>query len=237
MKLFIVLAIIVVLGLGGWMYTSRNSDTATTTPDVATTTETTTTTPTPVMEDGAGGPEVARGVYIDGSYTLETGLSSINWTGSKTLIKNYKDSGTLSFSSGSVVVSNGNVTGGTFTIDMDSFNVTSTSNTKATGDMLENHLKSEDFFEVATYPTATVEINNVVNGIVSADVTIKGVTKTISFPATITQDGMALTGSAAITIDRTLWNIQYGSTKFFGDLGNSVIDDKVTLMLTLRATK
>lgn len=237
MKIFIAIVIIAVIGLGGWMYTSRNdADTATTTPDVATTTTDTTPTPTPVMEDGAGGPPTTRGSYIDGTYALDIDTSSVAWVGSKTLVKNYEDKGTLAFSAGSVVVSNGNITDGKFTIDMNSFAVTSTGK-GSDNDKLEGHLKSEDFFEVATYPTATVEINNVVNGIVSADVTIKGVTKTISFPATIAQDGMALTGSAAITIDRTLWDIQYGSTKFFGDLGNNVIDDKVTLLLTLRATK
>ena len=237
MKIVIVLVVVALLILGGWIYTTQNSsnDTATTTPEVATTTDTTTV-GTPIMEDGAGGPEAARGAYVDGTYTLDVSASSIGWVGGKTLIKNYKDSGTLSFASGSVVVTNGTISGGTFTIDMNSFNVTSTG--KGDGnDMLEGHLKSEDFFAVEAYPTATVKVNNIVNGVVSADVTIKGVTKTISFPATITQNGAELSGTASMTIDRTLWNIQYGSTKFFGDLGDKVIDDKVMLTLNLKATK
>lgn len=236
MKIFIAIVIIAVIGLGGWYYTSqKDGETATTTPEVATTTDTTI--QTPVMEDGAGGPEAVRGAYMDGTYSLNVDTSSVAWVGSKTLIKNYKDDGTLSFTAGSVVVSNGNVTGGNFTIDMNSLEVSSTSNTKATSDQLEGHLKSEDFFEVETYPTATIALKNVINGIVTADVTIKGVTKTISFPATIAQEGNTLNGSAKLTIDRTLWNLQYGSTKFFGDLGNNVIDDKVELTLTLHATK
>lgn len=235
MKLWITLIIIAVVLIGGFAYTKRAQapETATTTPSVATTTESA---PAGVMEDGAGGPEVA-GVLVDGTYTLDTEKSKVGWTGSKTLIKNYTDHGTLSFTSGSTVVANGHVTSGDFVIDMNSFAVSSTSNTKATGEMLAGHLKSADFFDVATYPTATVKVKNVVNNTVTADVTIKGITKTISFPATISQDGTALVGSATLTLDRTNWDIRYGSTKFFGDLGNSVIDDKVLLDLTLYATK
>ncbi len=236
MKLWITLIVVVAVLIGAFAYTKRADapETATTTPSVATTTNTI---PTGVMEDGAGGPEASRGVLLDGTYTLDITSSEVGWMGSKTLIKNYKDNGTLSFASGSVVVTNGNVTSGDFVIDMNSFTVTSTSNQKATGDMLESHLKSADFFDVPTYPTATIKVRNVVNGTVSADVTIKGITKTISFPATISQDGTVITGSAKMTLDRTNWDIRYGSTKFFGDLGNAVIDDKVEILLSLRATK
>ncbi|MEK7606520.1 MAG: YceI family protein [Patescibacteria group bacterium] len=226
---FLIILLIIGLGLGFLVYSRRNKTEDTLVPPVTTTTDGTAI----MMEDGAGGPPTT---YTDGTYTLDTNASSIAWTGSKTLIKNYEDHGTLSFSGGTVAVESGVVTSGTFTVDMNSFNVTTTGRGSG-NDMLEGHLKSEDFFEVATYPTATIELVSVANGSVTADVTIKGITKQVTFPATISEDGTALVGNASLVIDRTNWDIQYGSTKFFGNLGDNVIDDKVTLVLTLRATR
>lgn len=120
---------------------------------------------------------------------------------------------------------------------MNSFVVLSTSSTGGTGSMLENHLKSDDFFSVATYPTATVALKNVVNGVVTADVTIKDITKTISFPAIITETSTALSATATLSIDRTLWDVRYGSGTFFDNLGDNIIGDKVELVLTLSATR
>lgn len=238
--LWIILAVVVVVILGFWLY-SRSTNKPAETEETASTTSETDTAALPqeaVMEDGAGGPPVEeRGSYTDGTYTLDTEQSSVAWTGYKTLIKNYADHGTLAFSSGSVVVGNGNITGGEFVVDMNSLAVSSTSNTKATTDMLLGHLKSPDFFEVDTYPTATVVVKNVVHGVISADVTIKGTTKTISFPATITESGTTLSATAKLSIDRSLWDIRYGSGTFFDNLGDNIIGDKVDLELTLVATK
>lgn len=231
-KLIVGSIVVAAVVIGVWAFTKKTDDageTATTTPEVATTTQ-----QTPVFEDGAGGPPAERGAYADGSYALDTEESSIAWTGSKTLILNYEDNGTLAFSSGSVVVSNGHITSGDFTIDMTSFSVSSTGRGSG-NDTLENHLKSDDFFAVETYPTATVALRGVVNGVATADVTIKGITKTISFPATITQEGNDLSGSATLTLDRTLWDVRYGSDTFFDNLGDNVIDDKVKVVLSLRA--
>ncbi|GMU73851.1 MAG: hypothetical protein AMXMBFR44_0500 [Candidatus Campbellbacteria bacterium] len=173
----------------------------------------------------------------DGTYELATTQSSIEWTGSKTLIKDYYDTGTLAFSNGSVSVSGGAIVDGAFTVDMNSFAVLSTSNTKVPGSNLAGHLKSADFFDIATYPTATIDLVSVVDGTVTADVTIKGITKQVTFPAVITQEGNTITASAQTTIDRTLWDIRYGSSKFFGELGDNVINDNVDLKLSLVATK
>lgn len=174
------------------------------------------------------------GQLSDGVYALDVTESSITWTGSKTLIKEYIDTGTLSFTDGSVTVSDGAIVAGAFTIDMKSFAVTTTGSGKG-NDALANHLKSADFFDVAQYPVAVVGIRDITDGAVTADVTIKGITKQVSFPATVAQDGDVLTATADLTIDRTVWDIRYGSSKFFGDLGDNVIGDSVTLSLSLVA--
>lgn len=213
----VILGIVILVVIGGIWYFSKNTKA-----------------PAPPEELPSEG---SVSTLQDGVYTLDVAQSKIEWTGSKTLIKDYYDNGTLSFTNGSVTVSDGAVATGTFTVDMNSFQVLSTSNTKATGDMLANHLKSADFFDVATYPVATIDIKSVVDGMVTADVTIKGITKPVTFPAAISQGGNTITGSAKFAIDRTLWDVRYGSTKFFGDLGDNVINDSVNLTLTLVATK
>jgi len=173
---------------------------------------------------------------IDGVYVLDTASSTITWTGSKTFIKGYADSGILSFTGGSVIVSEGAIVAGAFVIDMKSFSVIATG-IGSENEKLVNHLKSSDFFNVAQYPVAVVGIHSIVNGAVTADVTIKDVTKQVVFPVIVSQVGEVLTADADLTIDRTLWDIKYGSSTLLGDLGDNVIGDTVTLNLSLVAHK
>ena len=101
---------------------------------------------------------------------------------------------------------------------------------------LVGHLKSDDFFGVATYPEATLvvkESTKIVNGktTVKADLTIKGITHPVTFEASQSSN----TFSAVITVDRTLYNVRYGSGKFFDNLGDKTIYDDFTLDVTLTA--
>ncbi len=213
----VIWGIVILLVVGGIWYFSKGSDT-----------------PSNVTEELPS--EGSQSALSDGVYTLDTTESKIEWTGSKTIIKDYYDNGTLSFADGSVTVSGGVITAGAFTVDMKSFSVTSTGRGSG-NDMLANHLKSADFFDVEAFPVATIGIQSVADGTVTADVTIKGITKPVTFPAAISQDGDTITASAKFAIDRTEWDVRYGSTKFFGNLGDNVISDSVNLTLTLVATK
>lgn len=207
--------VIVILLVGGWYFMSRKTVEAP--DDMATTT-----------------PQVSTASLTDGVYTLDTQKSSLTWTGSKTLIKDYFDTGTVAFKEGSVVVTNGAIVAGSFIVDMKSLEPLSTG--KGEGEsMLAEHLKSADFLDVEQYPITTIGIKSVVNGVVTADVTIKGMTEEVSFPATISQDGTTLSGTASFTIDRTLWDIRWGSSKFFSDLGDKVVSDSVKIDLNLIA--
>ena len=208
--------VVVILLVGGWYFMSRKTveapnDTATTTPQ-----------------------QGSVALLTDGAYTLNTQKSSLTWTGSKTLIKDYFDSGTISFKEGSVVVTNNSVAAGSFIVDMKTLAGLSTG--KGEGEsMLTTHLKSPDFFDVEQYPITTIGIKSVENGIVIADVTIKGITQEVTFPATITQTDKTIAGTASFTIDRTLWDIRWGSSKFFSDLGDNVVSDSVKIDLNLVA--
>jgi polyisoprenoid-binding protein YceI len=67
----------------------------------------------------------------------------------------------------------------------------------------------------------------------TADLTIKGITKSITFPATFKMVGNKFEGVAKITIDRTLWDIKYGSSNFFEGLGDKAIKNEIELSVVL----
>jgi len=129
--------------------------------------------------------------------------------------------------------------------------MTSINTTDLEGEMkgkLDGHLASEDFFNVAEYKTSTLVINKIrparpagekaPNHIVSGDLTIKGITHEIDFPALITYsaDGTMM-ADASFTIDRTKWEIRYGSGSWFDGLGDKMIYDDIEFDLSLVATK
>ena len=101
---------------------------------------------------------------------------------------------------------------------------------ESTNAKLVGHLKSDDFFSVDKYPVATLKINEstkFINGVadIEADLTIKGITHPISFKAEKIKNGY----TANIEVDRTKYNVRYGSGKFFDNLGDNMIYDDFIL--------
>lgn len=170
---------------------------------------------------------------INGTKTFEASASSATWTGKKTLIKDYYDNGTVSIKSGSATFANGVLTGGTVTFDMTTIAATSTGRGDGM-DRLSGHLKSDDFFAVETYPESTFVITSAAREsgntyLVTGDLTVKGKTAPVTFPTDITTEGDMLVANGMVTIDRTVYDVRFGSTKFFQDLGDNVIADEFTL--------
>jgi polyisoprenoid-binding protein YceI len=170
------------------------------------------------------------------SYKLDTSASIAKWEGQKLAGSHH---GELKFKSGSFHVANSALKDGEVTIDM-----TTLKNYDQTGDMntrLVNHLKSEDFFSVEKFPTSNLKITKVETQdgktTVSGDLTIKGITKPISFPATIDISGNTLTAKGDMTVDRTLYDIRFRSLKFFSDIGDKVIKDNFIVSFDIKATK
>jgi polyisoprenoid-binding protein YceI len=168
------------------------------------------------------------------TYTVDAAKSSITWIGKKVTGSH---NGTISLKSGSLDVDGKNVTGGTFVIDM-------TSIKDADGSAkLEGHLKADDFFGSTKFPTSTFVITKVtgkgadVN--VTGNLTIKGITKPLSFPATLAfnADGTVSALAGKITVDRTKYDIKYGSKSFFDSIGDKAIDDNFEIGVKLVAKK
>lgn len=168
------------------------------------------------------------------AYTVDPAKSTITWLGKKVTGSH---NGTISLKSGSLNVDGKKVTGGTFVIDM-------TSIKDADGSAkLEGHLKADDFFGSEKFPTATFVITKVTGSgadvTVAGNLTIKGITKPLSFPATVSlnADGTATALAGKILVDRTKYDIRYGSKSFFDSIGDKAIDDNFEIGVKLTAKK
>lgn len=169
------------------------------------------------------------------TYNVDTQQSAVSWKGKKVTGEHV---GTISIQQGNLVLEDGVLTGGEFTIDMNTL-----ANQDLEGDQkakLEGHLKSDDFFGVEKYPTATLIITEVSSQgndkyTVTGDLTIKEKTHEIQFPATITTQGNQVAADASITVDRSKYDVRYGSDSFFDNLGDKVIYDDFDLEVSLVA--
>ena len=156
--------------------------------------------------------------------------STVNWKAYKVTGEHEGD---VTIKSADLDIENGQLRGGSFVIDVTTLKSTDLSGTWA--DKLNGHLKSADFFDVENHPTASFNITNVEaasNGgqfNVTGDMTIKGITKSITFPASITSNS----AKAEIKVDRTDFDVRYGSGKFFENLGDKTIDDEFDLIVNL----
>lgn len=185
-----------------------------------------------------------RSTVSEGEYTVNPEASTVSWAGKKPLIEGYINTGSIAVTDGSISVTPDGATG-VFNIDMDTLSVSDTPTKPGSESTLEGHLKGERWFDVETYPTANFEITNISPraGVatsfmydVTGQLTMKGVTDTVTFPAMIYQeaDGI-LNASADFEFDRTKWGITSASGSFFDDLADNVIDDMVSLSFSLVA--
>jgi polyisoprenoid-binding protein YceI len=168
---------------------------------------------------------------------VDTAKSSVKWLAKKVTGEH---TGTIAIKEGNLVVEKGKITGGKVVIDMNTI-VDVDLTDAGYNSKLIGHLKSDDFFSVATFPTADLVITKVEsNGNSSAfsgNLTIKGITNPISFTATSEKDGKNTSYKGTLTIDRSKFNVRYGSKSFFNDLGDKVIYDDFTLDFNLVVTE
>lgn len=156
----------------------------------------------------------AEATKVEGtSVGLDLTKSSLKWIGTK--LKG-KHNGTVKIADGSIVVKDSKIVGGKFSLDMASIEDLDMKDDPKMKAKLEGHLKSEDFFNVEKFPKATFEITSITEdatgqATVTGNLTIKDVTKGITFPAKITYgaDKKPVSASANFNINRQLWGISY----------------------------
>lgn len=171
-------------------------------------------------------------------FKVDTTKSKINWTGQN--IAGGKHTGTINLSKGNLTFEGDQFKAGSFTADISSIKVTDLTGDRAT--RLENHLKNEDFFDAPKFPDATFAITTVSGSgsdlTITGDLTIKGITKSVVFPAVVHQSGDTVHATAkGIKIDRTQFDIKYRSGNFFSGLGDRAISDEFQLDIELIAVK
>lgn len=167
---------------------------------------------------------------------INTKVSNVEWVGKKVTGQH---NGAIMIKEGVLNLHDGQLAGGKVIIDMSSITCTDLKPDEGAGKLV-GHLNSPDFFDTKIHATATLEINSVkaTEGSkheVSGNLTIKGITKPITFPATIEMKDGKLGAFAEVKVNRTLYDIKYGSGKFFEGLGDKMIDDEFIIKFKIAA--
>ena len=175
------------------------------------------------------------------AYKLQPQLSTLGWEGKAVT---HGHNGSMNFTDGELLVKGNALVGGTVTVDMKSLKALDIKDAESQGKFV-GHMTSDDFFGVEKFPTSTFKIVSVTpikgaakdaeNATIAGDMTIKGVTQRISFPAKVgVKDGVAA-ASGKVTIDRTKFGLKYGSKTFFDSIGDKAIYDTFDLAFNVIA--
>ncbi len=174
---------------------------------------------------------VAFGTVNAQTKKVDAAKSSINWLAKKVTGQH---EGTVNLKEGNLIFKGKKVVGGNFTVDMTSMTTTDLKAGQGK-EKLDGHLKSEDFFGTEKFPTSTLVFKTIAAksaGVytVTADLTIKGITDSVTFDLATT----ANSASANVKINRTKFGIKYGSGSFFDNLGDKAIADEFDLTVALK---
>lgn len=174
-------------------------------------------------------------------YQVEATVSSLEWYAAKATGKH---NGTIMLSKGQIVNNHGKFSG-SFEVDMTSI-ANKDIESAEYRTKLENHLKSADFFDVAKFPVATFILTSLAplaepkdgkTHAVKGMLTIKDKTNEISFNATVKMESNKLFATGDAIVDRSKFDVKYGSKSFFADIGDKVIYDEFTLKFNIAASR
>jgi polyisoprenoid-binding protein YceI len=162
-------------------------------------------------------------------YTADTVQTKLFWLGEKVTGQH---TGTINLQSGWLTWEDNKIVSGEFYIDMKSLKESEAN------ERLMSHLKSDDFFGVEKFPVSRLVITGSTpfdkgTGVITGTLTIKGITNPIEFKASIQKKDDGLWFFANIIIDRTKYDIRYGSGTFFDNLGDKTVFDEFRLKVSL----
>jgi polyisoprenoid-binding protein YceI len=174
---------------------------------------------------------------------VDPSRSTVSWEGSN--LRGSHD-GTVDLASGEFYVLDNQLVGGNIVMDMTRIAVLDIED-PAMNERLASHLRSDDFFSVESYPEAIFQMANIrkidnagpdePNYTISGNMTIKGITHGISFPAFVELADGELRASADFDLDRTMWDVRFRSVRFFEDIGDRLIHDNFNLKLDIVANR
>ncbi len=168
----------------------------------------------------------------DDIYTVDVERSTIEWSAKKV---GGGHAGTVKIADGTLIYTGKALKSGSFQMNMSSI---TSDNARVT-----NHLKSDDFFSTEKNPMSKFEITKVTSAgadrvNITGNLSIKGFTHPVTFPASVKQQkGVLVAVASGIRVDRTKYDIKFRSKTFFGDIGDKAIDDEFELSINLTAKK
>jgi polyisoprenoid-binding protein YceI len=168
----------------------------------------------------------------DDIYTVDVERSTIEWSAKKV---GGGHAGTVKIAGGDLIYTGKALKSGSFQMNMSSI---TSDNARVT-----THLKSDDFFSTEKNPMSKFEITKVTSAgadrvNITGNLSIKGFTHPVTFPATVKQQkGVLVAVASGIRVDRTKYDIKFRSKTFFGDIGDKAIDDEFELSINLTAKK
>jgi polyisoprenoid-binding protein YceI len=179
----------------------------------------------------AGEDNAAKGP----AFAYNTSASTVYWEGTKPGGMHH---GTIEVVSGNASTDGEMITGGSFELDMTTIRNEDVQN-DGMRERLVNHLLSEDFFYVEKYPKASFVITGVEQmpgessmHMVTGDLTIRGNTNQITFPAEITMEDQVIRArTGKIVLDRTRWEVNHMSKSVFASMKDNFIDDEMVVKL------
>ena len=181
------------------------------------------------MIAAAVGLFLSNGLFAQ-KFEANTEKTSIKWTGKKIATEHY---GEIGLSNGFLEIRDDRITAGMFEVDMTTIRNSDIDN-EARNQRLVGHLKSNDFFSVEQYPASSLEITGSTRFVddkatISGRLTIKGKTEPVTFE-TVRKNN---TYNASLSVDRSKFDVRYGSDSFFDNLGDNAIDNIFTLDIQL----
>ena len=182
-------------------------------------------------------------VAITGTYNVLGDHNHVDWKAWH-LLRTKERSGNVSISEAEVSVNEGVLAGGKFELDLAGLQVTGFGDDTASNEKLRVHLTNKDFFLTDSFPTATFEITSVdtmsgdFNTKISGNLTIKGITKNITFNAMteITKEAVSIS-SESFEIDRSNWELTYNTEGAEGVIADYAIMNEISFTLHAILTK
>jgi polyisoprenoid-binding protein YceI len=177
----------------------------------------------------------------DATYNVQPQLSALGWQAQAIT---HGHNGSLQIAGGTLLVRGSQIVGGTVTVDMKSVKALDIKD-EAENAKFINHMHSDDFFSTAKFSTASFKITKVTliagtaadanNATITGELTIKGITHPLAFPAKVgVKNGVAAAAGTA-TVDRTKYNVRFGSKSFFEGIGDQAIYDEFILAFNIIA--
>ena len=189
-------------------------------------------------EKNASARFVSRRAIANEKYVIDKKESVITWKCSMVFAHKGGHTGYVSIQKGELMTEKGQLVGGAVEVDM---NTIADEHHQSDNNLVE-HLKSLDFFDVKTFPSAAFGITQVAsadggNINVTGILIIKGITHEVTFPANMEVKGGVVHANGKLTIDRTKWDVRYGSGKFFDCFADKAISDDIEFDMKIVAKK